>query len=181
MTTAVAAAPSATPEPAVHLLPHRVWRYPTRPQSARAARHDVTTQLHRWNLGGLIDTTTLATSELINNALDASLYGDDELTSQIAMRLTYSENDVIIEVWDGGPGHPTRRPADPDAEDGRGLHLVAALARRTGYYLARVRTADGGYQRKGKVVWAALRAELQPIQHSALSEESEDLANTRGI
>ncbi|WP_240724234.1 ATP-binding protein [Frankia sp. B2] len=147
---------TSAPEPAVHLLPHRVWHYPTRPQSASVARRDVTAQLHQWNLDHVIDTITLLTSELATNALASSLHGDDDLTSQIAMRLTYSDHHVIVEVWDGGPGHPTRRAAGPDAEDGRGLHLVTRLTPRTGYYQARVHTPDGSHQKRGKVVWAAL-------------------------
>jgi len=163
--TTVTIAPSTAPEPAVHLLPHCVWHYPIRPQSASAARHNVVAQLHRWSLDHVVDTIILVTSELITNALAASLRGDGDLTSQIAMRLTYSDNHVIVEVWDGGPGHPTRRAGDPDAEDGRGLHLVTALARRTGHYRARVRTPDGSFQRKGKVVWAALPHNTPPPQH----------------
>ncbi|WP_235498469.1 ATP-binding protein [Frankia sp. R43] len=151
MTTAVVTTTASAPEPAVHLLPHRVWHYPTRPQSASAARRDVTGQLHQRNLDHVIDTITLLTSELVTNALASSLRGDDDLTSQIAMRLTYSDHHVIVEVWDGGPGHPTRRAAGLDAEDGRGLHLVTALAPRTGYH-----TPDGSHQKRGKVVWAAL-------------------------
>ncbi|WP_049795652.1 ATP-binding protein [Frankia sp. EAN1pec] len=166
MTTAVATTPTTAPDPAVHLLPHRVWHYPTGPQSASAARRDVTGQLHQWNLGHVIDTITLLTSELVTNALAASMRGDDDLTSQIAMRLTYSDNHVIVEVWDGGPGHPTRRAAGPDAEDSRGLHLVTALTPRTGYYQARVRTPDGNYQKKGKVVWAALPHNTPPPRHT---------------
>ncbi|WP_240724256.1 ATP-binding protein [Frankia sp. B2] len=156
MTTAVATTPASAPEPAVHLLPHRVWSYPTRPQSSSAARRDVTGQLHQWDLDHVVDTITLLTSELVTNALASSLRGDDDLTSQIAMRLTYSDHHVIVEVWDGGPGHPTRRATSPDAEDGRGLHLITALTPRTGYYQARVHTPDGRHQERGKVVWAAL-------------------------
>ncbi|OHV29462.1 anti-sigma factor [Parafrankia colletiae] len=156
---------TAVPEPAVHLLPHRAWYYPTRPQSASAAHRDVTGQLHRWNLGHVIDTITLVTSELVTNALAASPRGDADLTSQIAMRLTYSDHHVIVEVWDGGPGRPTRQTTDLGAENGRGLHLVTALTPRTGHYQARVRTPDGTYQRKGKVVWAALPHNAPPLQH----------------
>ncbi|WP_063793238.1 ATP-binding protein [Frankia sp. R43] len=156
MTTAVAITTASAPEPAVHLLPHHVWHYPTRPQSASAARRDVTGQLHQWKLDHVIDTITLLTTELVTNALAASLHGDDDLTSQIAMRLTYSDHHVIVEVWDGGPGHPTRRATGLDAEDGRGLHLITSLTPRTGYYQARVHTPDGSHQERGKVVWAAL-------------------------
>jgi anti-sigma regulatory factor (Ser/Thr protein kinase) len=148
-------------------LPHRIWHYPAAPPSAADARQHVTAQLGHWGLGNLADTAAIVTSELVTNALAASYRacqdGDDDLTSRIAMRLTCSHQDVIVEVWDGGAGRPTRRVAGPDAEDGRGLHLVAALSRDTGHYQARVRTAVG-YRPKGKVVWAALSHNAPPIR-----------------
>ncbi len=161
------AAPSTTPEPPARLLPHRVWYYSAVSRSVSAARHDVATQLGRWELDGLIDTAAVVTSELVTNALDASQRAqhpseDDGLTSRIAMCLTYSHRDVIVEVWDSGEGLPTLHTADPDAEDGRGLHLVSALTRDTGHYRARVRTADG-YLTRGKIVWAALSHDAPPV------------------
>ncbi|WP_243657701.1 ATP-binding protein [Parafrankia sp. BMG5.11] len=166
MTTALATTPPATPEPPDPPLPHRIWHYPADPPSAPKARHHVTAQLGHWGLGSLADTAAIVTSELVTNALATSHRacqdGDDDLTSQIALRLTYSHQDVIVEVWDGGTGRPTRRATGPDAEDGRGLHLVAALSRDTGHYQARVRTAVG-YRPKGKVVWAALSHNAPPV------------------
>ncbi|CUU56561.1 Anti-sigma regulatory factor (Ser/Thr protein kinase) [Parafrankia irregularis] len=157
--TTTAATPSAPVEPPDQLLPHRIWHYPAAPRSASDARRHVTTQLHHWGLDSLTDTAALVTSELVTNALAASQHarhsGDDDLTSRIAMRLTYSPQDLIVEVWDAGTGRPTRRAAGPDAEDGRGLHLVTALSGHSGHYQARVRTA-AGYRPKGKVTWASL-------------------------
>lgn len=166
MTTAVAATPPTTPEPADHPLPHRIWHYPADPRSVSDARHDIAAQLQYWGLD-MTDTVAVVTSELVTNALAASdrarQDGDEDLTSQIAIRLIYSYRDVTVEVWDGGAGRPTRRAAAPDAEDGRGLHLVAALTCDAGYYQARVRTADG-YRSKGKVVWAALPHNTPPVR-----------------
>ncbi|WP_239308923.1 ATP-binding protein [Frankia sp. Cj3] len=169
MTTALAATPSTTPDPPADRLPQHVRHYPAIPRSASAARRDATAQLHRWGLDGLIDTATLVVSELITNALAASnrapgLHGADDVASRVAMRLTYSHRDLIVEVWDGGTGRPTRRSTDTDTEDGRGLHLVAALARDLGYYPVRVRTPDG-YRTKGKIVWAALPHTTPPLWH----------------
>ncbi|ORT46521.1 anti-sigma factor [Frankia sp. KB5] len=120
----------------------------------------MTTQLHRWGLDSLTDTAALVTSELVTNALTASQRarhsGDDDLTSLIAMRLAYSPQDLIVEVWDGAAaGRPTLRAANPDAEDGRGLHLVTALSGHSGHYQAQIRTV-AGYRPKGKVTWASL-------------------------
>jgi anti-sigma regulatory factor (Ser/Thr protein kinase) len=168
MTAALAATPSTAPDPPADRLPQHVRHYPAIPRSASAARRDATAQLHRWGLDGLIDTATLVVSELITNALVVSnrpgLHGADDVASRVAMRLTYSHRDLIVEVWDGGTGRPTRRSADADTEDGRGLHLVAALARDLGYYPVRVRTPDG-YRPKGKIVWVALPHETPSTPH----------------
>ncbi|WP_085016527.1 ATP-binding protein [Frankia sp. KB5] len=169
MTAALAATPSTTPDPPADRLPQHVRHYPAIPRSAHAARRDATAQLHRWGLDGLTDTATLVVSEMITNALVASnrplsMHGGDDVASRVAMRLTYSHRDLIVEVWDSGPGRPTRRAADTDTEAGRGLHLVAALARDLGYYPVRVRTPDG-YRTKGKIVWAALPHETPSIPH----------------
>jgi anti-sigma regulatory factor (Ser/Thr protein kinase) len=157
MTTALAAAPSTTPDPRPDPLPQSIRRYPALPESVRSARHDVAAQLHRWGLDSLIDSATLVTSELVTNAHAAARHvrgphGEDDAVSRIGMRLTYSHRDLIVEVWAGGPGRPTRRTAKPDAENGRGLPLVATLAPDLGYYPVRVRTPDG-YRTAGKIVW----------------------------
>jgi anti-sigma regulatory factor (Ser/Thr protein kinase) len=169
MTTALVITPSTTSEQPAEPLPQYIRHYPALPQSVRPARHDVAAQLRRWGLDSLIDAATCVTSELITNAYAASRdahrpHGEQDTRSRIGMRLTYSHRNLIVEVWDGGPGRPTRRTARPDAENGRGLPLVAALARDLGYYPVRVRTPDG-YRTKGKIVWAALAHDLPPIRH----------------
>jgi len=175
MTAALAPAPSSAPDPPADRLPQHVRHYAATPRSASAARHDAIVQLRHWGLDTLIDTVALVVSELITNALAASNHpsgvpGAGQVVSRVAMRLTYSHRDLIVEVWDGGPGRPTRRTTDTDtdAEDGRGLHLVAALARDLGYHPVRVRTPDG-YRTKGKIVWAALPHGTPPTPHLPLS------------
>jgi len=152
---------AAVPEPAVHLRPHRVWSYPAGTQSAHAARRDVAAQLHRWKLDHLIEPASRTTIEMITNAVAASQPADDNPTSKIAMRVTYSASHVLLEVWDGGPADPPRRTTEPTAEHGRDLQLV------TGYYPARVRTADGTYRKQGKVVWTALSHDTPPPRRIA--------------
>ncbi|WP_261562171.1 ATP-binding protein, partial [Frankia tisae] len=152
-----------------HHLPHRVWYYPTDPRSAGAARRDLAAQLHEWGLGELIDPAVLVVSELASNALIASLrardqHGDDAAVSRVAVRLTYGHHNVIVEVWDGVADVPILRAADPDAENGRGLHLVAALARDSGCYRVRVQDTDGGHRTNGKVAWAILPHGTSPAR-----------------
>jgi anti-sigma regulatory factor (Ser/Thr protein kinase) len=166
MTATLAATPSPALDKPADPLPHHVRHYPALPRSASAAARDATAQLHRWGLDALIDTATLVVPEMISNAVVSSNrvgnHGADGVAVRVAMRLTYSHQDLIVEVWDSGPDRPTRRSADP--EDGRGLNLVAALARDLGYYPVRVRTPDG-YRTKGKIVWAALRHDTPLTPH----------------
>ncbi|MCM3883080.1 ATP-binding protein [Frankia sp. R82] len=169
MITALAPASSTAPDPPAGRLPQHVRHYPATPRTASAARRDATAQLHRWGLDTVTDTVTLVLSELITNALVASsrpsgVHGADEAASRVAMRLTYSHRDLIVEVWDGGPGRPTCRTTDTDTDGGRGLHIVATVARALGYYPVRVRSPDG-YRTRGKIVWAALSHETPATPH----------------
>ena len=74
--------------------------------------------------------------------------------------MTARADAVRVEVADrSGPGVPELSPAGDDAEDGRGLGIVAGLAARWGWRRRGGRT----------VTWFELQALLQPIQHSAVS------------
>lgn len=108
--------------------------------SVTRARHFVRDTLLGWDLPGLVEDAQLGTSELVANAIRHA--GTDLL-------LTVSEDGpVTIAIQDGQP--ELRRPvaADADflAENGRGLHIVAALSSDWG-----ITTAVGG-----KIVWFAL-------------------------
>ncbi len=105
----------------------------------------------------MIDTTVLVVSELVANAVLASApTADRQVSSRVAVRLSYCHHDVIVEVWDGAADHPIRQVADLAADNGRGLHIVAALARDWGYYRLAVKNPDDKPLIRGKVVWAAL-------------------------
>ena len=71
----------------------------------------------------------LVVGELFANSLRHSRSGAEGETVAVAVK---TGNDVIrVEVTDlSGPGAPEPRPASADAEDGRGLQLVARLAAR---------------------------------------------------
>jgi anti-sigma regulatory factor (Ser/Thr protein kinase) len=103
------------------------------------------------------DVAALLVDELFVNSIRHSGSGAPGETVTVAVR---TENDVIrVEVTDrSGPGAPEPRTAGSDAEDGRGLHLVARLATRW------------GWRRGGRTVtWFEIQALLQPMQHSAVS------------
>ncbi len=92
------------------------------------------------------DVATLLVAELFANSLRHSDSGAPGETVTVAVK---TANDVIrVEVTDrSGPGVPEPRPAAGDAEDGRGLQLVARLAARW------------GWRRRGRrtVTWFELR------------------------
>jgi anti-sigma regulatory factor (Ser/Thr protein kinase) len=72
-----------------------------------------------------VHRAVLLTSELVTNAL---LYG----RAPIQLRLRLTARDAVIEVYDGTAVLPRKLRPTPDDEHGRGLQLVASLARRWG-------------------------------------------------
>jgi anti-sigma regulatory factor (Ser/Thr protein kinase) len=77
------------------------------------------------------DDAVLLVSEVFGNSVRHSGSGAPGETVTVAVRA--GDGIVRIEVTDrAGPETPKLRPADRDAEGGRGLHLVAALAARWG-------------------------------------------------
>ena len=74
----------------------------------------------------------LLASELFGNSLRHSSSGVPGET--VTVTVTARADAVRVEVADrSGPGVPQLRPAGEDAEDGRGLGLVAGLAARWGW------------------------------------------------
>ncbi|MCF3962044.1 ATP-binding protein [Streptomyces fuscigenes] len=113
------------------------------PRGARLARLLADTQLRDWGLPS--DPARLLVAELAANAVShGRVQGRD---FRLTLRLA---GDVLrIEVADArGERLPELRRPRPDAESGRGLLLVDALAHRWG-------VADGPFPRK--TVWAELR------------------------
>src|SRR6185437_11493045 len=78
------------------------------------------------------DDAVLLTSELFGNSLRHS--GSGLPGETVTVTVTARAGAVRVEVADrSGPGVPELRPAGADAEDGRGLGLVAGLAARWGW------------------------------------------------
>jgi anti-sigma regulatory factor (Ser/Thr protein kinase) len=118
------------------------------PTAVPCARLHAKNMLFEWRLPDLTDGAELLVSELMTNALAASRpeYQFHDFTT-ITLRLRASSRHLVIEVWDRSPEDPAITPIGDDAEYGRGLTIVDALASRWGY----ARTA--AYR---KVVWAEL-------------------------
>ncbi|MGW1544316.1 ATP-binding protein [Streptomyces sp. NPDC002309] len=125
-------APSAPQNPVtVRVFTQRL--NPT-PRGARLARHFALNQLLAWEVphgADLLDSVASIVAELAANAVThGRVPGRD-----FELRLSLVPGSVRIEVTDTGtaPRRPCPgevRPADPDAESGRGLVLVEALADR---------------------------------------------------
>lgn len=138
-----------TAEPALPVRNFSVQLSPT-PRGARLARLLATEQLRSWGLP--LDPARQIVAELaVNAATHGRVRGRD-------FRLTlYVVGDTLrIEVTDTrGERLPAPRDSSPDAESGRGLLLVEALADRWG-------VTEGRFPRK--TVWAELRL-TSPERH----------------
>jgi anti-sigma regulatory factor (Ser/Thr protein kinase) len=98
---------------------------PPRAQAVAEARELTRTALLSWRLEHLVDLATLVVSELVTNALTHA-------RSEMTLELTRRPDLLRVSVTDASPDSPRRRRADPAAEGGRGMHMVAELASRWG-------------------------------------------------
>jgi anti-sigma regulatory factor (Ser/Thr protein kinase) len=116
------------------------------------ARRFAEAYLRRRRLTALSDTVTLVASELVTNAVRATNQADLGRPI-VAMRLRLTPASLFVEVWDRVPDPPVLARADALDIGGRGLALVAALAKTWDHY-----PCDEGIA--GKVVWAEIAIEL---------------------
>jgi anti-sigma regulatory factor (Ser/Thr protein kinase) len=114
----------------------------TAPREARAATKRV---LPRWALGALVDPVLLVVSELVGNAVRHG-------RPPVGMRLRKAGRGVRVDVHDEGASAPMANEASSEAESGRGLFLVDAVAAESG-----VEHIEGD----GKVVWARVDPEAE--------------------
>ncbi|MCP3819448.1 SpoIIE family protein phosphatase [Streptomyces sp. A3M-1-3] len=112
------------------------WEVPNDPAEVGRVRASCARQLEEWGLDVVRFTTELILSELITNAIR---YGSEP----IRVRLLHDRS-LICEVSDGSSTSPHLRRAATTDEGGRGLFLVAQMAKRWGTR----HTADG------KIIWA---------------------------
>jgi serine phosphatase RsbU (regulator of sigma subunit) len=120
----------ALPEGAV-----AVWEYPAEEPVVAQARKAVTRQLSAWGLDELVPETQLIVSELITNAIRYA-------GGPIQVRLI-RESVLVCEVSDPSNTQPRLRRAHITDENGRGLFLIAHMARRWG----------SRYGVSGKTIW----------------------------
>ncbi|MEU6343507.1 SpoIIE family protein phosphatase [Streptomyces sp. NPDC046977] len=115
---------------------HVTWELPSEPEAVGLARALTVEKLAEWGLDQLEFTTELLVSELVTNAIR---YGRPPLR----LRLIH-ERTLILEVSDGSNTSPRARRALETDEGGRGLFLVAQVAKLWGTR----------YEVRGKTIWA---------------------------
>ncbi|WP_237329160.1 SpoIIE family protein phosphatase [Streptomyces sp. CBMAI 2042] len=120
------------------LRPDRLvsWEVPLDPAAVGATRNKVARQLETWGLDELTMTTELIVSELVTNAIRYA-------SGPVRLRLLL-QSVLTCEVSDASSTTPRLRHARTTDEGGRGLFLVAQLARRWGTR----------YTHRGKIIWA---------------------------
>jgi anti-sigma regulatory factor (Ser/Thr protein kinase) len=108
--------------------------------SVAIARRAATEALHQWDVPESAHSDViLLVSELVTNTLQHG-------SPPIEMRMRLQGRCLVLDVSDGGLPQPVVRELDPSATGGRGLHLIAALARTWG-------TRPTG---NGKSVWCVV-------------------------
>lgn len=121
-----------------------IRRWSRHPRSVSLARAELRKALAVWGLAELEDTALVALSELVTNAV---LHAHVSAGREIETRFRNEGGGLRIEVHDASDTCPEKRSPDTDAEHGRGLALMAALADQWG-----VSERIG----PGKSVWAVL-------------------------
>jgi two-component sensor histidine kinase len=123
---------------------------PHQAKGARVARHRLAGELRGMVSAELLADAVAIIAELVGNAIrHARPLPGDVIRVAWRIRANRSREYLHLRVTDGGgdPQHPRQRSAGPDAVDGRGLAIVAALANAWGV------DRDG----LGQSVWAELR------------------------
>jgi anti-sigma regulatory factor (Ser/Thr protein kinase) len=113
--------------------------------AARQARSAIRQALAAWGMGRLSSDAELLASELVANAAG---HGDGQPIGLTLRRHTEpgGQPGITCEVTDTSPAMPSPAEPGPDAERGRGLAIVQALAHSSGVRASQV----------GKTSWFTL-------------------------
>nr|WP_107409635.1 ATP-binding protein [Mangrovactinospora gilvigrisea] len=122
-------------------------RLPTAPESAARARRVAVSVMRLWGLEIQADIAELLVSELVGNVVRHTG------VRTFGLNLDRRRGRVRVEVRDASRSLPCLIDAGADAESGRGLYLVDALADRWGVELLP----------RGKSVWFELDVNPEPL------------------
>lgn len=115
--------------------------FPLSPEAPRRARSWVRSLLEGWGVGDADGLILLAVSELTTNAVKHGGSG-------FSLSIQVCGDAVVIRVGDASPEGPVTRPVPADAEAGRGIVILSALADGWG--------VEERSQHEGKTVWARI-------------------------
>lgn len=101
-------------------------------ESAGTARVHARTVAAEWGLSRLADVLQLIVSELVANAVVASMAHPDR--PSVLLRLRSDRRRIQVLVWDASAEPPIPAHANPDDETGRGLELVIELSNGTWHW-----------------------------------------------
>ena len=113
------------------------------PGAVPCARLHTTAVLWEWDMEALSQPAELAVSELVTNAVRASIEvrearqapgGCPAGLPAIALRLAGDRTHLLVEVSDHDSSPPLPTMMDPERDGGRGLLLVEAVSEQWGYY-----------------------------------------------
>lgn len=131
------------------------------PSAACCARAFTTTILRWWGATQVLDDALLVVSELVTNAVTATgpdtpdpKWSDVKAEHVLGVQLRVVDMHLYVEVWDRSTEVPKIREQAAEAEGGRGLLLVEALAKNWGTF----RPPAGG-----KIVWVELALFKPPM------------------
>lgn len=119
---------------------------PSDATASRLLRDFLVTLLHLHRRSGLVDDARLCLSEVVTN-----VYRHTD-SPEVRLNVVLRADRLIVRVTDDRPCVLPTEIGPPDAEHGRGLTLVRALANRSGSW---VRIRDG--RPAQKIVWFVLR------------------------
>jgi anti-sigma regulatory factor (Ser/Thr protein kinase) len=144
-------------------IPRNAWTFQSvlaigaLPTATPCARLHTRNIVCEWGLRNLADTIELVVSELVTNAVKASMgqdqrpfYTDEHGLACIHLRLSTDRQAALVELWDENFKLPEPGQPGLDDQSGHGLMLVEALAERWGWDLP----ATG----RGKIVWALVES-----------------------
>ncbi|WP_462187398.1 MULTISPECIES: ATP-binding protein [unclassified Frankia] len=103
-----------------------VAHFPPTAVAVPAVRTSTVRTLTEWSVDpDAVSSAELVVCELASNAVKASRL--ENVENVVAMRLTATSRNVLVEVWDGNDTAPRIKSLDVFSEDGRGLLMVDAL------------------------------------------------------